>query len=282
LLQDVEGNRFHPSHTVKNGKRYRYYFLQRPCPDSDSQSKAIRLPAYDIERQVSLRLQSFLRATNEVMKGLTLPGDPPEITQQLITGAKKQAEDLSKASLVTTRDFIRKVVRRVVVHPAKVNVETSKNELRGLFAGKHDGTPYRTPSQQQEASSHDLILTLEVRLQRCGKEMRLVVSPDSSRPETVTPILKAVARAHKWRADVLSGDSSKPIEAAKRMNLKEETLRRILGCAFLAPDILEAILDGRHPSDLTVRKLALRHFPLDWVEQRTLLGFPARHSRAIP
>jgi hypothetical protein len=50
LLQDDEGNRFSPSHTVKNGKRYRYYVWQATATDSNRQSKAIRLPAYDVER----------------------------------------------------------------------------------------------------------------------------------------------------------------------------------------------------------------------------------------
>jgi hypothetical protein len=46
-----------------------------------------------------------------------------------------------------------------------------------------------------------------------------------------------------------------------------------LECAFLAPDIVQAILDGRQPSDLTWKKLT-RHIPLNWVEQRQRLGFP--------
>ena len=62
--------------------------------------------------------------------------------------------------------------------------------------------------------------------------------------------------------------------AAKGFDLNEEYLRRVLGCAFLAPDILEAILGGRHPADLTVKRLSCRHLPLDWAEQRTQLGFP--------
>ena len=45
-------------------------------------------------------------------------------------------------------------------------------------------------------------------------------------------------------------------------------------CAFLAPDIVEAILDGRQPADLTVQKL-LRSLPLAWAEQRQRLGFRA-------
>ncbi len=55
LIQDTAGNRFDPSHTVKNGKRYRYYVWQATAQGSDRQRKVIRLPAYDIERQVSLR-----------------------------------------------------------------------------------------------------------------------------------------------------------------------------------------------------------------------------------
>ncbi len=89
LLQDIAGNRFHPSHTVKNGKRYRYYFLAKPGPKSDSQSKALRLPAYDVERQVSAKLQSFLRSPKEVMEGLALPEDHPEITQRAHRGVQE-------------------------------------------------------------------------------------------------------------------------------------------------------------------------------------------------
>jgi site-specific DNA recombinase len=136
----------------------------------------------------------------------------------------------------------------------------------------------RTPAQQQEARSDDLIhLAVEARLRRCGKEMRLVVSPDSSRSEIVPPILKAVVRAYKWREGVLAGDTSNRHQAAKRLNLKEEYFRRIVGCAFLAPDILEAILDGRYPSDLTVKKL--HYLPLDCAEQRVELGFSRPSSQ---
>jgi hypothetical protein len=41
----------------------------------------------------------------------------------------------------------------------------------------------------------------------------------------------------------------------------------------LAPDIVEAILKGRQPLDLTFEKLC-KHIPLRWVEQRVHFGFP--------
>ena len=80
---------------------------------------------------------------------------------------------------------------------------------------------------------------------------------------------------------MLAGEVPNRTTAAKRLNLNEEYLRHVLGCAFLAPDILEAILDGRHSSDLTVKTLSRRNLPLDWAEQRTRLGFPGRELRAV-
>jgi site-specific DNA recombinase len=277
LLQDVDGNRFRPSHTVKSGRRYRYYFLTKTDPNSDRQSNTLRLPAYDIERLVYDRLQSFLQSTNELMRGLTLPEDNPGITQQLITGAKKLAKELSTAAPAKVRDFVRKVVRRVVVQADNMEMQTSRSELRASIAEIPADGVLRA-SCHQESRMDDLIcLTVEARLRRCGKEMRLVVSPDYSRPEVLTPILKAVARAHKWREGVLAGDSPNRNLSAKRLNVKAEYFRRILGCAFLAPDILEAILEGSHPSNLTVKKL--HYLPLDWAEQRVQLGFSLPSSQ---
>jgi site-specific DNA recombinase len=274
LLQDVEGNRLRPSHTVKKKRRYRYYFLPETGSDFEGQRKSVRLPAYDVERQVYSRLCSFLQSPDEVLKDLISPDDDARTTQWLITAAKKKAEDLSSASPDVVRDFVRKVVCRIIVRADKMDVETSRSELRASFADNKSEGFFKTPPQQQEGNGDDLIrLTVDARLKRCGKEMRLIVSPDSSRAEIVTPVLKAVVLAHKWREGVLGGESLDRKIAAKQLHLKSEYFRRILGCAFLAPDILEAILDG-HNSDLTVKKLCWSQVPMDWQEQRAQLGFP--------
>nr|WP_294812210.1 hypothetical protein [uncultured Sphingomonas sp.] len=51
---------------------------------------------------------------------------------------------------------------------------------------------------------------------------------------------------------------------------------RALRLNYLAPDIIAAIIDGRQPPDLTRRKLLNTSIPMDWVQQRVLLGFPSQ------
>jgi site-specific DNA recombinase len=64
-------------------------------------------------------------------------------------------------------------------------------------------------------------------------------------------------------------------EIAKHDGLDPSDVGRILQLAFLAPDIVEAILAGRQPLDLTAKRLKrVGTLPLGWQDQRRLLGFP--------
>jgi len=70
---------------------------------------------------------------------------------------------------------------------------------------------------------------------------------------------------------LLTGNAENVAEVAKRAGVTTRYARRIIRSSFLAPEIVEAILDGRQPADLSV--LQLRRPPADWAEQRQLLGF---------
>jgi site-specific DNA recombinase len=269
LLQDAEGNRFRPSFTVKNGKRYRYYFCSAKVDAQGAESKPVRVPAHDVEQQVSLRLQAFLQSPNEVMDELTQPEDPLAKTQQIIAAAWKQFEQLRSDSPSSVQNFVRRVVRRVVVHSDKIEVEVIKSELRAAIVGD----PH---AASQEGPADIVRLEVEARIKRCGGETRLVVPtqlPGQARLHPVPSLLKVLARARQWYEWVIAGKVWGGRSIAHKTGFDERHVSQILECAFLAPDIVEAILDGRQPGDLTWKKLT-RHVPMNWVEQRKQLGFP--------
>lgn len=267
-LQNAAGHRFTPSHTVKNGKRYRYYVCQ--VSGGGAHNKHERLPAHDIERQVFLRLGSFLESANEVMDGLINLEDSPSSTQQIIAAAGRHVRELQSASPVALQDFVRRVVGRVVIHPDRIQVEVNKRELLAVLAGE-------PPAASSQGPGVVIPLTLKAQVKRCGGEMRLVIPPDVAGyigKHPVPSLLKALARGRQWYEWVVAGEVSGRRSIAQKVGLDERHVAQILGCAFLAPDIVGAILDGRQPSDLTWKKLT-RHLPLSWVKQRERLGFSA-------
>jgi len=251
LLQDSDGNRFTPCHTTKNGRRYRYYVCQAASDRGEAANKPTRVPAHDVERQVVLRLRSFLQSEKDVMDALCLPEDLPTRTQQIMAAAARKFDQLSSGAPAVVKDFVRKVVHHVVFHPDRIEVEVGKQKLCAGLNGDQHTSSIRPATQRPERASGDVIrLEIEARVKRCGGEMRLVLPPDHRGQVPSHPassLLKALARARTWHEWILAGEVSGRRAIAQRLGLNERYVSRVLECAFLAPDIVEAILDGRQP-----------------------------------
>jgi hypothetical protein len=82
-------------------------------------------------------------------------------------------------------------------------------------------------------------------------------------------MIKALVRAHRWDQQIRAGASITAI--AKKESVHRTYVGQILPLAYLAPDITEAILDGRQPEDLKVEHL-LAALPTSWSDQRKQLG----------
>jgi site-specific DNA recombinase len=85
--------------------------------------------------------------------------------------------------------------------------------------------------------------------------------------------IKLLLRARRFNATLAQGEDVPFAALAEREGVSRSYFTRLVRLSFLAPDITEAILDGRQPPDLTAEKL-LEHsrLPLAWHDQRTLLG----------
>ena len=64
------------------------------------------------------------------------------------------------------------------------------------------------------------------------------------------------------------------LKLKSQLGLKPSYVSRILSLNNLAPDIVEAIVEGNEPDGLSIEKIS-RNIPEDWAEQRKLFGFPA-------
>jgi hypothetical protein len=103
---------------------------------------------------------------------------------------------------------------------------------------------------------------------------RLVLAPDG-RDITAAPIhrridsamVKAVARAFRWRDMLESGEYPTIREIANAEQINETYVGRVLRLTLLAPDIVEAIVNGRQPAGLHLDGLT-RRFPVTWPDQR--------------
>jgi hypothetical protein len=123
---------------------------------------------------------------------------------------------------------------------------------------------------------HSVTVRVPISIKRRGGR-KLVLVPDGKNV-TAAPvvrhidcaIVKAVARAFRWRDMLESGEYAtiREIAAAERIN--ESYVGRVLRLTLLAPDIVNAILYGQQPLKMTLDRL-LHRFPVRWQEQRIVL-----------
>jgi len=133
-----------------------------------------------------------------------------------------------------------------------------KQKLRdSLTADPHASSVPAAP-RLERGSSDVISLDIETRVERCGGEMRLFFPPDHPGQAPSLPassLLKALTRGRQWHEWIVAGEVSVRRSIAQKLRLNERYVGRVLECAFLAPNIVEAILDGRQPADLTFKKL---------------------------
>jgi hypothetical protein len=106
---------------------------------------------------------------------------------------------------------------------------------------------------------------------------RLVLAPDG-RDISAAPVhrhidsamVKAIARAFRWREMLENGTHATIAEIATAEKINETYVGRVLRLILLAPDIVEAILGGRQPPELQLGGLT-KPFPVEWREQRAKL-----------
>jgi hypothetical protein len=79
-------------------------------------------------------------------------------------------------------------------------------------------------------------------------------------------LIKAVARAFRWRRMLESGRFATINELAAAEKINASYVSRVLRLTLLAPDIVEAILDGRQPEGMTLLGL-MKPFPVEWSSQ---------------
>jgi site-specific DNA recombinase len=264
LLYDEAGNRFTPSHATKKGRRYRYYVSQALTQGRPKNPKGpVRLPADEVEELVLSQLTALLQSAPRILDLFQQHCLDMVETQHI---AKVAREYL--ASQEKVRNDLRLVVTRIIVRHQKIELQLSRKALLQIFF---------TPQQTEEiaatlTSSEDLIiLEADAQLRRCGGEVRLLLADaEQNRARPVLSLVRAVARAHDWMGRILSGEVPNQNALAKEAGFDKRYISRILPLAFLAPDITEAILDGKQPPNLSLEKCA-NEIPFEWAQQRAAM-----------
>jgi len=256
-LRDDTGDRLTPTHTRRHGRQIRYYVSNRLI-SGGKDPRGWRLPAPALEQGVADIIASHL---------VVLARDHricAEANLQRGNAVRDKVRDLADRLTAGTPDLLSALL-------AEGHIEKHRIVLR--LQAKVLGDALDLQPDVIEPS----VLTIDApfALRRRGVEGKIVVGDREPNPDRT--LLRALAQAHAWVADLRKG---KPLgDIAASTGHSESYIRTRAQLAYLAPAIQGAILDGRQPADLTLERIIRKPVPLDWDIQAKLYGFGrgARH-----
>jgi site-specific DNA recombinase len=258
-LYDASGEPLYVQGAAKGQRRYRYYVSKRLVKgEPQDADQGWRISAPEIERIVTGGVSMMLRERRDIAVAL----EESRLETIPLKSALKSAEHWNGWLQTSERahSALVKLVERVELGREGIRISLKLPILQ---------------IEDDETSSKQLSLTRDfpMRLKRRGVEIKIVLEGDSTPSPVDLPLLKAIARAHRWTTDLLSGRIKSIRELAKGEGMNRRSVQRLLRLGFLSPRLVEAIVEGRQPPDLTVIKLTRRiDLPALWNTQEQLLG----------
>lgn len=281
IIFDAEGFALTTGASKKEGKRYRYYVSTKAvkrsyadCPLKTVSAPLLEEVVVDQVRRLLSRPEWALRILKKVQESGKVEG----INERSVLHAIEQFdllwEDLFPAE---QRRLVHLLIERITVYPDKVQISLRPLGMTGLL---HEIMPDVTFPTGTPSADGPVTIEIPILLKKRGgrkyitaPDGRDIVSPKT--PQFDNSMMRAVIRGFEFLEKLDEDPDMTIMRMAEQEQLDHAYIAKAVRITQLAPDIIEAILNGRQPKGLTLSQL-MRPFPDGWNEQRGHFGFGAQ------
>jgi hypothetical protein len=235
-LFDENGQCLYVAGAANGERRYRYYVSRQLVTESaDRARNGWRLSAPEIERTVAAGARQLLNDHAQISSSACNLGVGAGEIPAVVEAASEWSPRLQSEADCTAAlsELVDKVELKLGGIELSINLPLSVDGTHGAVA------------------MLSMTRFIALRMKRRGVEMRLIIEGAEVPPRmTDAALLKAIARAHRWFEELLSGRATTLAAIASCEGVTDRYVARLIRLAFLAPKIVEAIAERGAPADL--------------------------------
>lgn len=249
-LFDETGDRLTPSHAkTRKGTRLRYYISHRLVTQSrGNHPDAWRLPAKELEIRAAEAVRSMLEENGFAAR------IAPDCSADDVARNKKHLAVLTKEADLRKRLCL---VDRIDIAPGNMRICLKGDNLAGKLG-----------IRAEMIDADVLAMNFPFQLRKRGVETKLILADAPNGLDET--LIRNVAKAHAWFVQLKAGKTV--AELAQASDTSPRRIQQIMELAFLAPDIVRDVLEGKQPLGFTSKWCSRHNLPSDWSEQRQLLA----------
>ncbi|MGJ8589645.1 MAG: recombinase family protein [Yoonia sp.] len=249
-LFDETGDRLTPSHSkTRAGKRLRYYVSHRLIAKSGEEHQdGWRLPAPELEAQVARLISKTL--SDPAAASRLVPDASADLVAQLRAKSDSWLKEVRQPEILKLAD-------RIMLKPGSLQIRLDGEKISATLAIKTDAI-----------SEDALTIKSAFQMRKRGVETKLVLADvPTGQDET---LIRNIAKAHHWFRQLTSGKTFDEIASGE--GTSKRRVQQMMDLAFLAPDIVRDVLDGKQPTGFTSDWCKQHILPMDWDAQRQLIA----------
>ena len=247
--------------TAKGNKRYRYYISKRLMHEAHKHRDGWRLPAHTLESAITSSIVDYLEDKGRMIDELVPSDQDVDTLRNLESDASQLKGLLLNGDCLAKRDVLQDVIERIDLTPTAISISLDRGELREALG------------INSSSDKHSIDITVPIRMRRRGIEARLIIETSGTKTAIDPDLCKLIAQARVAFDLLADGKAANLDDLSEQIGLHRNTLSRILPLAFLAPPLVDDILAGKQPPELTAKALkALSPLPTCWNEQRKLFA----------
>lgn len=249
-LFDETGDRLTPSHSrARAGVRLRYYVSHRLIKKSgEANLDGWRLPARELEAKVVYLMCQRLSDTAFVSRLVPNCSAEEIMTHHSILQKLCADKDIS---------HMLNLVERIDLSPGELTITIDTVQLASIIKAGAD-----------EIDEKLQMITAPFQLRKRGVETKLVLADASGGIDEA--LIRNIANAHLWFGQIKAGRTLS--EIAKAEGTTNGRIYQLIDLAFLAPDIVRDVLDGKQPLGFTSDWCVRHTLPGSWQDQRGLIA----------
>lgn len=247
---DETGDRLTPSHTkTAKGRRLRYYVSHRLIRSSGKKdSGGWRLPGSELENIVAKLVAQYLNRSELVVRFVS------GASVEELTNSNNRFAELGPSSEGHNANIF-SLIKRVDIAPGMISVALDQEEIAALLGVSPD-----------RINSDLLVTNSKFQHRKRGVETRIILAGDAApRDET---LFRNIARANKYLAMIKSGQTFAEVAATEGTSSRR--IQQLVELAFLAPDVIRDVFEGRQPIGLTSEWLLRHAYSPIWQDQRAI------------
>ena len=269
ILMDEQGRNFRISQHF--GKRRRY--VSNHSQWSGGTTK-IKVEANRVEQLAISALKAFLVDQVILKRAVLSLGSYSKETAKILRRGKMAARRISRMSREQLREAVLALIARAEVAATELRLFIDCYELTRFLAWDGSGLFRRCEPRPQGADRFRLVYAPAFLIQKSA----LAAIPLKPCKEVDTQVDSALVAllddAIECRRLAFENRTLSMAQIGNGRKMSARQFARMMRITYLAPDIQAAIVDGTQPDTLTRNKLLFGSLPLDWEQQRQLLGFP--------